>query len=135
MITVPEIILLNSFKNVLKLIRSDYNTSVTNGDTTKSILYSLLNGNNVQRYKLFDQAVAVLITTEDNPRHLDINLFFNAKRAAIPTLHITLPSESEKNNGLGISEGFQPTIYDDVAGTFTTTWNRRFTARYNIIIT
>ena len=135
MISIPEIILLNAFKKTLKLIRDDYNSTLSFNDTTKSILYRLLNGNDVQRYKLFEQAVAVLITKEDSPRHLDINLFFNAKRATIPTLHITLPSESQKDNALGISEGFQEPVFDEIEKTYITAFNRRFTARYNIIIT
>lgn len=132
-LTIPEIIILNSFKSVLKLIRKDYRDCVTAGDNTKSLLYRLLNGDEIQRYKLFEQSIAVFITKESDPRHLDINLFFNAKRAPIPTLHITLPSESEKNNSMGLGEGFRDPIYQ--GGQYIKTFNRRFTARYNLIIT
>lgn len=133
MINIPEIIILDTIKKLLKTIRLDYNNNIA--DTTKSLLYRLLNGNEVQRYKLFTQAEAVFITTDDNPRHLDVNLFFNAKRAGIPTIHITLPSESERNNAIGLSEGFRETIYDETDGAFIRTFNRRYGAKYNIIIT
>ncbi len=132
---IPEIILLQTFKNVLKFIRTDYNNSVSAGDITKSMLYRLLSGDEIQRYKMFDQSISVLITKEDNPRHLDINLFFNAKRAPIPTMHIMVPSESQKDNAMSMSEGFKAPIFDETVGEYRKVYNRRFTARYNLVIT
>src|ERR1035437_5563026 len=133
MITVPELIILDQFKRVLKLIRDDYNNNIA--DTTRSLLYKVLAGNSLQRYKLFEQSIAVLITTENDPRHLDINMFFNAKRAAIPTIHITLASESDKNNALGNSEGYRDPEFDDISQTYLKVFNRRYSTKYNIIIT
>lgn len=104
-------------------------------DETKSILYRLLVGNNIQRYDLFTQAITLLINKSDDPRYLDVNLFFNAKRASIPTIHITLPSESERNNAIGVGEGFRDTIFEDSNSSYIKTFNRRFSTRYNIIIT
>lgn len=130
---IPEIILLSTFKSALQVIRDDFNTNV--GNETKTILYKLLQGNSIQRYDLFTQAKKVIITTDDDPRHFDINLFFNAKRAAIPTGHITLPSENQKDNAIAISEGFPDPMYDDSQNAVTRTFNRRFNAKYNIIFT
>lgn len=132
-IVIPEIILFNAIKNVLTLIRKDYNDNIA--DTTKSFLYRILVGNKIQRYNLFEQAVTVLITNETDPRHLDVNLFFNAKRASVPTLHITLPSENEKNNSMNNGEGFREYIYEDSINTAIKTFNRRFSPKYSIIIT
>lgn len=132
MILIPEILIHTSLKNLIKFIRDDYNTNIA--DVQKSLLYRLLETNKIQRYDLAEQAAAILINNTDNPRHLDINMFFNAKRASIPTIHITLPSESEKNNTINVSEGFREPIYND-DNTYTTTFNRRFTAKTNIIIT
>ena len=132
-IIIPEIVFLNTLKNTLRYIRKDYKDNQS--DPSKSLLYKLLNGNNLQRYKLFNEAVSVLITQEDNPRHLDVNLFFNAKRAAIPTLHITLASDSEKNNALAISEGYREPLFDVTTQTYSQVFNRRFVSKYNIIIT
>lgn len=207
MILIPEFIIFESLKNLLKLIRTDYNATlftgttatgtavitdggisninITNGgtlypfapivnivgdgtgasaiafitagvvtsieviggtgyttatisfspDTTKSLLYRLLFGSSVQRYKLFEQAKTIFITTEDDPRHLDVNMFFNAKRAAIPTIHITLPSEAQKNNAMNNSEGFRATVFDDQLQKSIAVYNKRFGSTYNIIIT
>lgn len=132
MIFIPEILIHTSLKNLIKFIRDDYNANIA--DVQKSLLYRLLGTNKIQRYDLAEQAAAILITNTDNPRHLDVNMFFNAKRASIPTIHITLPSESEKNNTINVSEGFREPIYND-DDTYTTTFNRRFAAKTNIIIT
>jgi hypothetical protein len=133
MILIPEIIIHNSLKKLIAFIRDDYQLNIA--DTTKSLLYRLLGADQVGRYSLFTESVALLINDASNPRHLDINMFFNAKRAAIPTIHITLPSESEKNNSMANGEGFGEPIYDTVAGTYINVYNRRFTSRTNIIIT
>jgi hypothetical protein len=132
-ITIPEIVLFNTIKNLLKFIRADYAANIA--DTTQSYLYKVLIGNNVQRYDLFTQAETVFITPNDDPRHLDVNMFFNAKRAAIPTIHITLPSEGEKDNVIANGEGYRDPVYNDDDTLSTTIFNRRFAARYNIIIT
>lgn len=105
-------------------------------DTTKSILYRLLVDNGVQRYKLFEQCVTLLINNDEHSaRFLDVNLFFNAKRASIPTMHITLPSEMEKNNSLNNGEGYRDPVYEEANGTYIKIFNRRFGSRYNIIFT
>ena len=133
LITIPEIILLNTIKTALTYIRTDYNNNLA--DETKSILYRLLNTQEIQRYKLYDQSKAVFITDVDEPRFLDVNLFFNSTRAHIPTIHITLPSETTVNNTLGIGEGYRDDIFDSTLGTYRNVYNRRFRASYNLVIT
>lgn len=133
MIVIPDIIILQSIKSVLKKIRDDYNVNIATPE--KSILFKLLNGNNLQRFKMFEEAVKIIMTTENDPRHLDANLYFNAKRASIPTLHITLSSENLTNNALGQSLGYQDTLYSQDLTNFQDVWNRRFSANYSLIIT
>jgi hypothetical protein len=133
MLIIPEAILLDSLRKGLKLIRDDYTTNQGNPPTT--LLYKILFGNSVQRYDLFEQAKKVFIADENDPRHLDVNLFFNAKRASIPTIHITLPSEDEKDNALGMSGGFQQPVFSPDGSEFNQVFNRRYNATYNIIVT
>ena len=134
-LTIPELVLLTTFKSVLTYVKVDYENNIL--DPTKSLLYRVLNDQVLQRYNLFEQAKTVFLTLQDNPRLIDINLFFNAARAHIPTLHITLPSETSVNNTLGIGEGFRDAIYDDNSdGTvYKEVYNRRFKAQYNLVIT
>lgn len=133
MILIPDIIIFNTFKTVLKIIRDDYKNNLT--DTTKSLLYRLLSSNVIQRYDLFKEAVSIFINNTDDPRHFDINLQFNAKRAAIPTGHIVVNSENEKDNAINNSEGFRDPGYNDDGTTLFRTFNRRFTTKYDIIFT
>ena len=130
MIISPEIIIFNTLKSVLKHIRLDYDAKV---NKSESLLGLMLEGLSIQRYDFLTQAESVFITLEDNPRHLDVNMFFNASRASIPTIHITLPSEDSAENGLGIDEGYT----DDIEFTddYYTTFTRRFSTSYNLIIT
>jgi hypothetical protein len=132
MLLVPEVILLNTLQNCLKLVRKDFEDQA---DETKTILYRILFGTGIERYDFFTQAKKVFLIKDDNPRYLDINLFFNAKRAAIPTWHITLPSEGEKNNSIGVSEGYQDTLFQQSPDVYYKAYNRRFSTKYNIIIT
>ena len=90
-ILIPEIEIHNTLKAVLELIRLDFKQRSNEQDT---ILYKLLGANKLQRYELFEQAKTVFLEEEDNPRFLDVQMFFNMKRASIPTIHITLPSEN-----------------------------------------
>mgnify|MGYP000859487121 CR=1 FL=1 len=135
MIKAPEIILLNSFRNLFNHLRKDHADCLAAGDETKSILYLVTVDNALQRYNLFEQAKTVFLIQDDNPRYLDVNLFFNAERASIPTLHITIPSEMEKNNTIGIGEGFNDYFYDQQQTSYRRTFNRRFNSRYQLVCT
>ena len=111
-------------------------------DESKTLLYRILSDQNIQRYKLYEQGKAVFLATTDNPRILDVNMFFNSGRAHIPTIHITLPSETTIHNTLGIGEGFRDPIFDttfiggeESATSYKETYNRRFKAAYNLVIT
>lgn len=133
LITIPELTLLSTIKTALAYVRMDYANNIA--DETKSLLYRLLHDQEVERYKLYEQAKAIFVAEEDDPRLLDVNLFFNANRNGVPTIHITLPSESTVNNTLGIGEGYRDPIFDEIAGTYKEVYNRRFRASYNLVIT
>ncbi len=128
----PEIKLKVFLDNALSYLQTDY---VANTATpTKSFLYRITNGNVVDRYDFYEQSKAIFIKTNDDPRKLKTRLFFDRERAAIPTIHITLPNESPKSDGLGFDSGFNEPIFDDTAETFTTVYNRNFQTTYNIIV-
>lgn len=131
---IPEIVLLQAYKLALSFLRKNYKEHIA--DPTQSYLGLLLGSTNaVQRYKLLEQAKSVFYTTDDDPRALDVNLFFNAKRAAIPTIHITNPSENPLHDALALSEGFQDNLFDEPNQQYLKVFNRRFQAKYNIVLT
>lgn len=131
---IPEIVLLDAYQKALKFIRKNYKTNIA--DPTKSYLGIILGSSSaIERYNLIEQAKAVFVTETDNPRHILVNLFFNAQRAAMPTIHITNPAESPIHDALNISTGFQQPIFDDDDQTYTDVFNRRFKAKYSIVLT
>lgn len=144
---IPDIILLDAYKNVLSLVRNDLKTKT---DETQTLLYQILGTNKLQRYDLFEQAKTIFNDDVDNARKLDVNLFFNLKRQGIPTIHITLHSEESNDNGIGLDEGYQQPVYLEVAGdnsdsnsasdnvvsyNIQKVYNRRFDSSYNIFFT
>lgn len=131
-IIVPEIIIFNTLKNILSFIREDFKA---NTDSEKTFLFRILGNLNLQRYGYFEQAKQVFVSETDNPRHLDVNMFFNSNRAAIPTLHLMLSSEKKGGDGIGIDQGFRDPEFDDVTETYRHIYNRRFDTQYNIVIT
>jgi len=138
-IFIPEIELHNTLKAILTLIREDYE-SRSNKEHT--LLYKILGSNRLQRYNLYEQGKKVFLAKEDDPRFLDVQMFFNMKRASIPTIHITLPSEQAGQDGLGIDEGYADPAHDEMPSIgdpdilqTSPNYTRRFDTTYNIIIT
>ncbi len=139
---IPDIILLDTLKKVLKFIRSDWNDNV---DKTKTFFHLLLKGDVLQRYDFYKQAQAVFLASDDDTRKLDVHLMFNMNKLGPPAIHITMPGESTAGNGLGLDEGyFDPQFQDDdpsisisTSGTdaFRRAYKRRSKATYNLVIT
>lgn len=131
-VIIPEIIILNTLKNVFKLVREDYKAQT---DKTKTYLYRILGTLNLERYTFFSQAIKVLVADIDDPRYLEVQLFFNLQRQGLPTIHITLPNENSGPGGLGIDEGYQEPEEGSEPDTVRDVLSRRFDTTYNIVIT
>jgi len=130
LIKIPEYILLSTVRIILNFIASDYN-GVT--DKTQSVLYQLIGGLQVDKYVSFDQAVAIFITAQTGPREINTNLIYNMELNSVPSIYISLPSESSGQNSIGNSEGFQPNILNQ--GNYQSVYTRRFQPSYQIVIT
>lgn len=130
---IPEIILLDAYQKALDFIRSNYIANKSQPE--KSYLGILLGNQNLERYEFLEQSRSVFITTNKDPRHILVNLFFNAQRATIPTIHITNPSEIPIHDALNLSQGFREPDFDEDEQTYTPVFNRRFKAKYNIVFT
>lgn len=136
-ILVPEVEIFNTIKKILKYIHTDFEGR---GDEQDSLLYKILGTNKLQRYDFFKQAKEVFLKKSDDPRFLDVNMFFNLERASIPTIHITLPAEQPSKDGMGIDEGYKSnevvkSLGSDVADSQVPVYTRRFATQYNIVIT
>ena len=133
MLIIPEVIFIKTLKAILKIVRDDFNNNI---DKTKSILYRIANGSGaLERYDFYTQLQKVLITDLDDPRAFDFVLGFNMNKVAVPTLHITLPSETSAPNGIGIDEGFAAEIFDDTTQAYRKVYTRRFNTTYQFVLT
>jgi len=134
-VLVPEIQIFNAVKAILEFIRTDFDNFDNEEDT---LLFRICGDNNLQRYNFFEQAKTVFLAKPDNPRFLDVNVFFNMERANIPTIHITLPAEQSDKDGLSLDEGYRG--YQEVKGMGgedqqKPNYTRRFSTQYQLVVT
>lgn len=143
LLLLPEYILHSTIEKLLKYVRTDYKTCLSNGDHEKSILYLLLGDLKIERYKLFEQAIQVFVQADStHPREIKVDLAFNMDMDGAPTIHITCPGDSPGTNSLGIGEGDYDPIFDasivepgEVDSSYYQTYNRRYKAIYDLVIT
>ena len=137
MITIPEQKLKGVLDYILKYIADDFEVNST--DETKTILYRLLNGLNLNDYNYYDNAKALFVRGYDSSRKIECHLFFNKNRASLPTIHIGLPSENPgPSDGVGFDQGVTVVTQgtgDDQVTKFGETSTRSFAAKYNIVFT
>jgi len=130
---IPELILYNTIDNVLNLIRDDFQNKSNEKDT---ILYKIFNGTREGVFDFYKQSKVIFLQKNDSPRKLEVCMFFNSERAAVPTIHINLPQESSGEDGIGIDEGFASPHYSFEGNTkYTPTYTRRFDSMYHAIVT
>jgi len=133
MINIPEIILYNHLEYFLQYIRKDL---IETTDERKTFLYQILNGIELKKLGLnyYTEAKDIFLRDRTHPRCLEIRMFFDADRAAIPTIHINLPSEQAYQDGLGVDTGYQENIVDTTGETYYETHTRTFNSTYQIIV-
>lgn len=129
---IPEFQLYNLVETLVTYVKSELQT---NPDESKTILYNIFNGVKFGKLDLFELSKEFFSRKKDHPRQLEIRLGFDASRAQIPTIHITLPSERSGPNGIGVDEGYLDSIIDDVDKTITPVFTRTFENQYAIIVT
>lgn len=131
---IPEFQVVNLVKSIFKYYKSDYEEKT---DKTESLLYLLFNTATVvdEKFNLYEQAVALVTRNKGNSRFIKINLGFNAKEAAVPTVHITIPREMPGNNSIGIEAGtFYTGVIEDEDS--TRVYNeRRFDSSFELVCT
>lgn len=132
MIVVPEIVIKNLLEKGIQFVRNDY---ANTPDKEKTLLYRLFNGVSLGAYDFYRQLVEILSRNQTDPRHLEVNYFFNGERAKYPTIHITLPNENPYADGLGIDAGAEDPIPANLDFDEITIYNRNFRCTYNIVIT
>jgi len=132
MIIIPEILVAEVVETVLKVIEVDFSKHVEEKDT---LLYYILGSNEYKKYNFFEQAKDIFLREYDHPRKIAVRMLFDAQRASLPTIHITMPQESNDSDGIGVDEGYSENTFNTDGTTFHKTYTRAFGVQYNIIIT
>jgi len=127
---IPEVELLKLIEALLKYVELDFNNAT---DEQNTFLYRVFKDNNIGRYNFFEQAKDIFLRDKGHPRKIETRIMFDAQRAQLPTIHISLPGESTENNGIGMDEGYQEHFYDE--NTRTISYTRGFNAQYSCIVT
>ena len=104
-ILLPEVVLYNTLKAIVSLLREDLKENATEDE--KTILYKILGideeGEPIKMnlYNYFVQAKKMILT----PQNLSVNFGYNQEVAKIISLHILLPSEQGEAT-IGEDEGY-----------------------------
>lgn len=105
-IVLPDVVLVKTVNLCLTILRDDYNNHFAAGTLGESLLYILFGGLELGRYAFFENAKQIIVTTPENPKHIEARLSFDqSTQNAAPVIWITLPAENNKNNSIGVGEG------------------------------
>ena len=91
-VILPEIVLYNSLKSILKVVKDDFH----NNQLEDTIIYACFakdeNGNNIQieNFNYLEQAIAIFANRD---REMEISLGYNMQVSGQASIHILLPSE------------------------------------------
>lgn len=136
MLLIPDVVICNTLNALLKGFRDDYKARVAANQENRSMLYLLFNGVQLGRYNYYDNLKTILITTEEDPRHVEVKLSYDSGQAKYPQIYISLPSEADKNNSLGIGSGNQEELTftnDEGLDEYRMQFSRRWSATYNVV--
>lgn len=131
-IFIPELEIYKIITLIVEAIREDLRETTIEEET---FLFQILQDSKADGYDFYIQMKEVFLRKKNDSRCLETRLFFDAKRAEVPTIHINLPMESSGENGLGSDEGFTEPLFDDPKLQFIRQFNRRFNSNYQILIT
>lgn len=133
LIKVPEFLIFDTLKNILKYIKDDYTEAVNKND---SFLLQIIHDLGLQRYKYDKQAIAVFVKESDDPRALTVEMMLNMKKIGPPTIHVTVPSDSNAQNAIGGSQNsFQDIVYYEGTKEYRNTFSRRLRTTLSLVIT
>lgn len=136
MLRIPEFTLLEAIQKGLEFVKKDYELATTTVGFTEqdSYLYKVLSNIAVERYELYTQGKKVFLADEDDPRKLKVDLMYNMDVDSVPSIYITLPSEQNGQNGMGLDEGYQENIWNDERQTTVPIFTRRLNTTYSVMI-
>lgn len=100
----------------------------------ENYLYKVMGETSLSDYSFFENASKIFLKKQESDRHIQTHIFFNYDRAALPTIHINLPSENMSgDNGLDWDNELGVCKCDN--GTAYKITPKSYAAKYNIICT
>lgn len=138
MIVVPETILYKLVRGLLTHVKVEYDQAT---DKSTTLIYQIFYGLVEDKKNYYTEAVDLFTREITHPRSISVRKFFDAERARIPTIHITMQQELSNNNSIGVDESSEvySHTYQDIDDKDITTiqpiLSRRFDANYNLICT
>lgn len=130
----PEQILFKILSQFIDVIKADFNA---NTDERNTILYNMFNGISIGEYNYYKEAKSLLLRDAGDPNSLKVRLFFDTSRAGLPSIHITLPSESSDRgaNGIGFDKGYEEAYRSQDNTEYAEVNTRTFSITYQIVCT
>lgn len=135
---IPEVVIHNVISSAFAAVIDDWNLYT---DKTRTILHEVFNKDDngdvmkIGKFNYLEQAKSIFLKTNNNVRHIEITMGYNLERAALPTIHIILPSESKGENSIGMGEGYNDYDMDDINNQYKETYNYTKQVTYNLLIT
>lgn len=137
-IFIPEIKIAQTLNNILTIIRNNHNDAIANGQEDRSLLYLLFKTIELGRYDFYENAKHLIITTPQNPKHLQVKLSYDQNDAGNASgIFLSLASDSNRNDSLFIGEGDNAElVFDNVSdqNEYIKQYTRRFATTYQLVI-
>lgn len=136
-ILLPEIVIYNTLKSIVSLLRKDLEEHAT--DDKETILYKILGVDEegepikMNLYNYFIQAKKMIMT----PQNLSVNFGYNQEVVKIISMHILLPSE-QGEAVIGEDEGYiEDDVFDESGNKISTQpyFTQTYNCTYQIMIT
>jgi hypothetical protein len=137
-LVLPDLIIVDTLNLALIAIREDYKTCVDAGEENRSILYLLFNGLTTGKYNIYDNVKKLVLTTPESPKHIEVVSAFQSVSGKAPSVYITMPSENDRNNSLGIGQGNADELtFDNVSpdqDEYRDQYMRRYNTNYYVVM-
>lgn len=128
---IPDFILINSLNTGLEAVRNDYNNLFLQNKESRSFLSLLFRDSGLENYVAFTQCKALIITTPKNPKHVIVKSSLDKNSNSAPFVYVTLGSENDRNNSIGIGQGDNEILrFDNTNDNETDTYKNQYSRRY-----
>lgn len=125
----PEIEVYNYIKGIVSVLKDDLKNNPEN-----SFIEDFFGDSKVGKYAFAKEIKSLFLRPETSDSYLDVRMFFDARRANIPTIHVTLPYEKggDSADGIGTDEGYEGN--DETPNGSYRKLTRGFSTSYSIVV-